>query len=49
MWPVSKRVNVSRRGSDDPNLVEPVEDEANAVGRPYAGDTPKRTPCREKS
>ena len=25
MWPVSKRVNVSRRGSDDPSLIEPVE------------------------
>ncbi len=24
MWPVSKRVNVSDRGDDDPGLVEPV-------------------------
>ncbi len=28
MWPVSKRVNVSGRGEDDPSLIEPVEDEA---------------------
>ena len=31
MWPVSKRVNVSGRGDDDPDLVEPVEDEAIAT------------------
>jgi hypothetical protein len=24
MWPVSKRVNVSGRGDDDPSLIEPV-------------------------
>jgi putative SOS response-associated peptidase YedK len=28
VWPVSKRVNVSGRGDDDPSLIEPVEDEA---------------------
>jgi len=32
MWPVSKRVNASGRGDDDPSLIEPVEDEANATG-----------------
>ena len=32
MWPVSKRVNVSRRGGDDPSLIEPVEDAAIADG-----------------
>ena len=32
MWPVSKRVNVSGRGDDDPSLIEPVEFEANAIG-----------------
>jgi putative SOS response-associated peptidase YedK len=31
MWPVSKRVNVSGQGDDDPGLVEPVEDEAIAT------------------
>ena len=31
MWPVSKRVNVSGRGDDDPNLIEPVEDKAIAT------------------
>jgi putative SOS response-associated peptidase YedK len=31
MWPVSKRVNVSGRGDDDPGLIEPVEDEAVAT------------------
>ncbi len=31
MWPVSKRVNVSGRGDDDPSLIEPVEDEAIAT------------------
>ena len=31
MWPVSKRVNVSGRGDDDPSLVEPVEDNAAQV------------------
>ena len=25
MWPVSKRVNVSGRGDDDPRLIEPAE------------------------
>ena len=32
MWPVSKQVNVSGRGDDDPNLIEPVEDDAIADG-----------------
>ena len=27
MWPVSKRVNASGRGDDDPSLIEPVEGE----------------------
>jgi putative SOS response-associated peptidase YedK len=31
MWPVSKRVNVSGRGDDDPSLIEPAEDEAIAT------------------
>ena len=31
MWPVSKRVNASGSGDDDPGLIEPVEDEANAT------------------
>ena len=31
MWPVSKRVNVSGRGDDDPGLIKPVEDEAIAT------------------
>ena len=31
MWPVSKRVNVSGRGDDDPGLIEPVEDEPIAT------------------
>jgi len=31
MWPVSKRVNVSGRGDDDPGLIEAVEDEAIAT------------------
>jgi len=31
MWPVSKRVNASGRGDDDPGLIEPVEDEAIAT------------------
>jgi putative SOS response-associated peptidase YedK len=31
MWPVSKRVNVSGRGDDDPSLIEPLEGEANAA------------------
>jgi hypothetical protein len=31
MWPVSKRVNVSGRGDNDPDLVEPDEDEAIAT------------------
>ncbi len=31
MWPVSKRVNVSGRGDDDPGLIESVEDEAIAT------------------
>jgi hypothetical protein len=30
MWPVSKRVNESGRGDDDPSLIEPAEDEAIA-------------------
>jgi putative SOS response-associated peptidase YedK len=30
MWPVSKLVNVSGRGDDDPSLIEPVDDEAIA-------------------
>jgi hypothetical protein len=32
MWPVSKRVNVSRRGGDDPILIAPLEDAAIAEG-----------------
>jgi putative SOS response-associated peptidase YedK len=31
LWPVSKRVNASGRGDDDPGLTEPVEDEAIAT------------------
>jgi hypothetical protein len=31
MWLVSKRVNVSGRGDDDPDLVEPIEDETIAT------------------
>ena len=31
MWPVSKRVNVSGRGGDDPSLIEPVEGEVDAA------------------
>jgi putative SOS response-associated peptidase YedK len=31
IWPVSKRVNVSGRGDDDPSLNEPVEGEVNAA------------------
>ncbi|MGA3343004.1 MAG: hypothetical protein ABSD11_21040 [Methylocella sp.] len=31
MWPVSKRVNVSGRGDDDPSLIEPVEGEVDAA------------------
>jgi hypothetical protein len=31
MWPVSKRVNVSGRGDDDPGLIESVEDETIAT------------------
>ena len=31
MWPVSKRVNASGRGDDDPGLIEPIEDEAIAT------------------
>jgi hypothetical protein len=30
MWPVSKRVNASGRGDDDPGLIEPVADQAIA-------------------
>jgi len=37
MWPVSKRVNVSGREDDDPNLVEPGE--AFADGLPVASRT----------
>jgi putative SOS response-associated peptidase YedK len=32
-WPVSKRVNVSGGGDDDPGLIEPVEAEANATSQ----------------
>jgi putative SOS response-associated peptidase YedK len=32
MWPVSKRVNASGRGDDDPGLIEPVADQAIAGG-----------------
>jgi len=32
MWPVSKRVNASGRGDDDPSLIEPLEDAAIAEG-----------------
>ena len=32
MWPVSKRVNASGRGDDDPSLIEAVEDDAVADG-----------------
>jgi len=32
MWPVSKRVNVSGRGDDDPSLIDAVEDKAIAMG-----------------
>jgi putative SOS response-associated peptidase YedK len=32
IWPVSKRVNATGRGNDDPSLIESVEDEANATG-----------------
>ncbi len=32
MWPVSKRVNASGRGDDDPGLIEPVADQAIAEG-----------------
>jgi putative SOS response-associated peptidase YedK len=35
MWPVSKRVNASGRGDDDPSLIEPAEGEAIAAGLPY--------------
>ena len=31
MWPVSKRVNASDRGDDDPSLIGPVEDETIAT------------------
>ena len=31
MWAVSKRVNASGRGDDNPSLIEPVEDEAIAT------------------
>lgn len=37
MWPVSKQVNVSGRGDDDPNLIEPVEIEAKATDLPKTG------------
>jgi putative SOS response-associated peptidase YedK len=39
MWPVSKRVNVSGRGDDDPSLVEPVEDNAAQVFSTPGGAT----------
>jgi hypothetical protein len=32
VWPVSKPVNVSGRGDDDPSMIEPIEDEAIAEG-----------------
>jgi putative SOS response-associated peptidase YedK len=32
MWPVSKRVNVSGYGDDDPSLIEPIEAEAITIG-----------------
>jgi putative SOS response-associated peptidase YedK len=32
MWPISKRVNKSGQGDDDPGLIEAVGDEANATG-----------------
>jgi len=32
MWPVSKRVDVSGRGDDDPSLIDAVEDKAIAMG-----------------
>jgi putative SOS response-associated peptidase YedK len=32
LWPVSKRVNFSGRGDDDPSLIEPVADQAIADG-----------------
>jgi putative SOS response-associated peptidase YedK len=32
LWPVSKRVNISGRGDDDPGLIEPVEDAALTQG-----------------
>ena len=32
MWPVSKRVNMSGRGDDDPSLIEPVDDGNVAEG-----------------
>jgi hypothetical protein len=32
MWSVSKRVNVSGRGDDEPSLNEPLEDAAIAEG-----------------
>jgi putative SOS response-associated peptidase YedK len=31
MWPVSKRVNASGRGGDDPSLIEPTEGEIDAA------------------
>ena len=31
MWPVSKRVNASGRGDDDPSLIAPVEEETIAT------------------
>jgi hypothetical protein len=36
MWPVSKPVNVSGRGDDDPDLVEPVE----ALAAGYSAELP---------
>jgi putative SOS response-associated peptidase YedK len=32
LWPVSKRVNISGQGDDDPGLIEPVEDAALTQG-----------------
>jgi hypothetical protein len=37
MWLVSKRVNVSDQGDDDPSLIEANEDEAIAGARAQTG------------
>ena len=47
MWPVSKRVNASGRGDDDPSLIEPVEDAAsrqNPQAAPYVAR--EASPCK---